>query len=145
MNFRVEYEQNRDVGSRIRKLESSVSSLEADLEKIQKRKSELKELTEKATNEINNWKKEMLGIWFCLYLNLMASILCYVFSITRAFMICQFDGFIHSKTSTWFSIVHCPCWVCFVTIDDLLCWSLDTGVMKYGIKYGRFLFFCETV
>ena len=58
----MEYEQNRDVGSRIRKLESSVSSLEADLEKIQKRKSELKELTEKATNEINNWKKEMLGI-----------------------------------------------------------------------------------
>ncbi|KAF3494377.1 hypothetical protein DY000_02056185 [Brassica cretica] len=56
---RVEYEQNRDVGSRIRKLESSISSLETDLEKIQKRKSELKELTEKATNEINNWKKEM--------------------------------------------------------------------------------------
>ncbi|KAL0772789.1 hypothetical protein Bca101_037940 [Brassica carinata] len=60
LKYQVEYEQNRDVGSRIRKLESSVSSLEADLEKIQKRKSELKELTEKATNEINNWKKEML-------------------------------------------------------------------------------------
>ena len=57
----MEYEQNRDVGSRIRKLESSISSLESDLEKIQKRKSELKELTEKATNEINNWKKEMGG------------------------------------------------------------------------------------
>ncbi|KAL0676836.1 hypothetical protein Bca4012_004817 [Brassica carinata] len=56
---KVEYEQNRDVGSRIRKLEFSISSLESDLEKIQKRKSELKELTEKATNEINNWKKEM--------------------------------------------------------------------------------------
>lgn len=61
-NFRLEYEQNRDVGSRIQKLESSISSLETDLEKIQKRKSELKELTEKATNEINNWKKEMGGI-----------------------------------------------------------------------------------
>ena len=58
----MEYEQNRDVGSRIRKLEFSISSLESDLEKIQKRKSELKELTEKATNEINNWKKEMRGI-----------------------------------------------------------------------------------
>lgn len=59
LKYQVEYEQNRDVGSRIRKLESSISSLESDLEKIQKRKSELKELTEKATNEINNWKKEM--------------------------------------------------------------------------------------
>ncbi|XP_022555369.1 structural maintenance of chromosomes protein 1-like isoform X1 [Brassica napus] len=59
LKYQVEYEQNRDVGSRIRKLESSISSLESDLEKIQKRKSELKELTEKATNDINNWKKEM--------------------------------------------------------------------------------------
>ncbi|CAN6982441.1 unnamed protein product [Brassica oleracea var. botrytis] len=59
LKYQVEYEQNRDVGSRIRKLEFSISSLESDLEKIQKRKSELKELTEKATNEINNWKKEM--------------------------------------------------------------------------------------
>ncbi|KFK34708.1 hypothetical protein AALP_AA5G181300 [Arabis alpina] len=57
--YQLEYEQNRDVGSRIQKLESSISSLEADLEKIQKRKSELKEFTEKATSEINNWKKEM--------------------------------------------------------------------------------------
>ncbi|VVB05682.1 unnamed protein product [Arabis nemorensis] len=57
--YQLEYEQNRDVGSRIQKLESSISSLETHLEKIQKRKSELKELTEKATNEINNWKKEM--------------------------------------------------------------------------------------
>ncbi|KAJ0246997.1 Structural maintenance of chromosomes protein 1 [Hirschfeldia incana] len=59
LKYQVEYEQNRDVGSRIRKLESSIGSLETDLENIQKRKSELKELTEKATNEINNWKKEM--------------------------------------------------------------------------------------
>nr|VDC94353.1 unnamed protein product [Brassica oleracea] len=59
LKYQVEYEQNRDVGSRIRKLEFSISSLESDLEKIQKRKSELKELTEKATNEINNWKREM--------------------------------------------------------------------------------------
>ncbi|XP_024013454.1 structural maintenance of chromosomes protein 1 [Eutrema salsugineum] len=59
LKYQLEYEQNRDVGSRIRKLESSISSLETDLEKIQQRKSELKELTEKATNEINNWKKEM--------------------------------------------------------------------------------------
>ncbi|CAN8279311.1 unnamed protein product [Cochlearia groenlandica] len=59
LKYQLEYEQNRDVGSRIRKLESSISSLETDLEKIQKRKSELKELKEAATNEINNWKKEM--------------------------------------------------------------------------------------
>ncbi|WZY84338.1 hypothetical protein YC2023_030722 [Brassica napus] len=68
LKYQVEYEQNRDVGSRIRKLESSISSLESDLEKIQKRKSELKELTEKATNEINNWKKEMAD-WSELGLN----------------------------------------------------------------------------
>ena len=79
----MEYEQNRDVGSRIRKLESSISSLETDLEKIQKRKSELKELTEKATNEINNWKKEMGGILILyLYINLMASVLCIFFQLS---------------------------------------------------------------
>ncbi|CAA7046124.1 unnamed protein product [Microthlaspi erraticum] len=59
LKYQLEYEQKRDVGSRIQKLESSISSLETDLEKIQKRKSELKELTETATNEINNWKKKM--------------------------------------------------------------------------------------
>ena len=92
----MEYEQNRDVGSRIRKLESSISSLETDLEKIQKRKSELKELTEKATNEINNWKKEMGGI---LILSLHKSDgLCsmHFFPVISAIISCQFDDFIHS-------------------------------------------------
>jgi len=57
--------------------------LETDLEKIQKRKSELKELTEKATNEINNWKKEMGGILILyLYINLMASVLCIFFQLS---------------------------------------------------------------
>ncbi|KAF2578581.1 hypothetical protein F2Q68_00003409 [Brassica cretica] len=66
LKYQVEYEQNRDVGSRIRKLESSISSLESDLEKIQKRKPELKELTEKECKqkseeyekEILDWKKQ---------------------------------------------------------------------------------------
>ncbi|XP_010504281.1 PREDICTED: structural maintenance of chromosomes protein 1-like [Camelina sativa] len=59
LKYQLEYEQNRDVGSRIRKLESSISSLETDLEGIQKTMSERKETAEKITNEINNWKKEM--------------------------------------------------------------------------------------
>lgn len=91
----MEYEQNRDVGSRIRKLESSISSLESDLEKIQKRKSELKELTEKATNEINNWKKEMGGI-LILSLHKSDGLSSMFFSIINAIMSCQFDDFIHS-------------------------------------------------
>lgn len=70
------------MGSRIQKLESSISSLETDLEKIQKRKSELKELTETATNEINNWKKKMGGI-LILFLHksdcLFSSVLFYFF------------------------------------------------------------------
>ncbi|CAH8268623.1 unnamed protein product [Arabidopsis lyrata] len=59
LKYQLEYEQNRDVGSRIRKLESSISSLETDLEGIQKTMSERKETAVKITNEINNWKKEM--------------------------------------------------------------------------------------
>ncbi|KAG7565686.1 P-loop containing nucleoside triphosphate hydrolase [Arabidopsis suecica] len=59
LKYQLEYEQNRDVGSRIRKLESSISSLETDLEGIQKTMSERKETAVKLTNEINDWKKEM--------------------------------------------------------------------------------------
>ncbi|KAG7628503.1 SMCs flexible hinge [Arabidopsis thaliana x Arabidopsis arenosa] len=59
LKYQLEYEQNRDVGSRIRKLESSISSLETDLEGIQKTMSERKETAVKITKEINNWKKEM--------------------------------------------------------------------------------------
>jgi structural maintenance of chromosome 1 len=59
LKYQLEYEQNRDVGSRIRKIESSISSLETDLEGIQKTMSERKETAVKITNEINNWKKEM--------------------------------------------------------------------------------------
>lgn len=105
----MEYEQNRDVGSRIRKLESSISSLEADLEKIQKRKSELKELTEKATNEVDNWKKEMGGI---LILSLqksdgLDSMLWY--SIISAIVSSQCDDIIHSRHQHDPVIVHCRC------------------------------------
>ncbi|XP_023637979.1 structural maintenance of chromosomes protein 1 [Capsella rubella] len=59
LKYQLEYEQNRDVGSRIRKLESSISSLETDLEGIQKTMSERKETAERITNEINNWKMEI--------------------------------------------------------------------------------------
>ncbi|CAH2064119.1 unnamed protein product [Thlaspi arvense] len=54
LKYQLEYDQTHDVGSRIRELEPFISSLETDLEIVKKRKTELKELTEEATNEINN-------------------------------------------------------------------------------------------
>ncbi|XP_010519358.1 PREDICTED: structural maintenance of chromosomes protein 1 [Tarenaya hassleriana] len=59
LKYQLEYEQNRDVQSRIRKLEASFSALENELERIQKKESELKEAAENASNEIKHWKEEM--------------------------------------------------------------------------------------
>lgn len=96
-NFRLEYEQNRDVGLRIRKLESSISSLETDLEGIQKTMSERKETAEKITNEINNWKKEMGGI-LILFLRKSDGLLSSVLSFNlSAILSCQFEDFVRSR------------------------------------------------
>lgn len=59
--FRLEYEQKRDMESRIKKLESSLISLENELKQVQKKEAEVKLATEKATAEINRWKDEVRG------------------------------------------------------------------------------------
>lgn len=48
--------------SRIKKLETSLSSLENDLRQVQKKEVDIKSATEEATGEINQWKEEMQGI-----------------------------------------------------------------------------------
>lgn len=59
--FRLEYEQKRDMESRIRKLESSLAALENDLKQVQKKEAQIKLASDKATDEINKWKEEMKG------------------------------------------------------------------------------------
>lgn len=58
----MEYEQKRDVEPRIKKLESSISSLENDIKLVQKKEDEVKLATEKASDEINRWKEEVKGM-----------------------------------------------------------------------------------
>jgi len=57
----LEYEQKRDMESRIRKLESSLAALENDLKQVQKKEAQIKLASDKATDEINKWKEEMKG------------------------------------------------------------------------------------
>ncbi|XWS46977.1 hypothetical protein CRYUN_Cryun14cG0114400 [Craigia yunnanensis] len=59
LKYQLEYEHKRDVESRIKKLESSFSSLENDLKLVQKKEAEVKLATEKASDEINQWKEEV--------------------------------------------------------------------------------------
>ncbi|XP_061375307.1 structural maintenance of chromosomes protein 1 [Gastrolobium bilobum] len=58
LKYQLEYEQNRDVSSRIQELESSLSSLENDLKRVQNKEAEAKKAAEKATEEINQFKEE---------------------------------------------------------------------------------------
>ncbi|XVE72930.1 hypothetical protein DITRI_Ditri11bG0077200 [Diplodiscus trichospermus] len=62
LKYQLEYEQRRDVESRIKKLESSLSSLENDLTLVHKKEAEVKLATEKASEEINRWKEEVKGM-----------------------------------------------------------------------------------
>ena len=57
----MEYEQKRDMESRIRKLESSLTALENELKQVQKKEAQIKLASDKATDEINKWKEEMKG------------------------------------------------------------------------------------
>ena len=53
--------------SRIKELESSLSALENDLERIQARETEAKLSAEKAISEIKHWNNEVEGVaWFIL-------------------------------------------------------------------------------
>lgn len=59
LKYQLEYEQKRDMESRIRKLESSVTALENELKQVQKKEAQIKLASDKATDEINKWKEEM--------------------------------------------------------------------------------------
>lgn len=67
---RLEYEQKRDVKSRILKLESSLVTFENDLKEIQNKEADVKSSTEKATSEINRLKEEVRGMnFFCMFIS----------------------------------------------------------------------------
>ncbi|KAJ0051873.1 hypothetical protein Pint_01726 [Pistacia integerrima] len=59
LKYQLEYEQKRDVESRISRLESSLVTFENDLKEIQNKEADVKSSTEKATSEINRWKEEL--------------------------------------------------------------------------------------
>ncbi|KAJ6998130.1 hypothetical protein NC653_014351 [Populus alba x Populus x berolinensis] len=59
LKYQLEYEQKRDMESRIRKLESSLTALENELKQVQKKEAQIKLASDKATDEINKWKEEM--------------------------------------------------------------------------------------
>ncbi|KAG5130068.1 hypothetical protein JHK84_036465 [Glycine max] len=54
----LEYEQNRDMTSRIQELEASLGTLEKDLKRVQDREAAAKLAAENATEEINQLKEE---------------------------------------------------------------------------------------
>lgn len=57
----MEYEQNRDMDSRFTKLESALNSLKNSLKAVEERENELQSAMEKATDEIDHWKREVQG------------------------------------------------------------------------------------
>lgn len=59
----MEYEQNRDMSSRILELEASLSALEKDLKRVQDREAAAKLAAEKATEEVDQLKEEVKGIF----------------------------------------------------------------------------------
>ncbi|GMY06271.1 structural maintenance of chromosomes protein 1, partial [Fagus crenata] len=59
LKYQLEYEQNRDMGSRIKELESSISALKNDLVQVKEREDQAKSTAEDATVEINRYKEEV--------------------------------------------------------------------------------------
>ncbi|KAM6592206.1 hypothetical protein CsatA_014811 [Cannabis sativa] len=59
LKYQLEYEQNRDMESRINELESSLSALENDLERIQERETAAKLSAEKDISDIKNLNNEV--------------------------------------------------------------------------------------
>uniref|UniRef100_A0A2P2LWW5 Structural maintenance of chromosomes protein n=6 Tax=Rhizophora mucronata TaxID=61149 RepID=A0A2P2LWW5_RHIMU len=59
LKYQLEYEQKRDMESRIKKLDSSLSALRKEVELVQRKEAEVKSATEKATTDINRWEEEM--------------------------------------------------------------------------------------
>ncbi|XP_073063509.1 structural maintenance of chromosomes protein 1-like [Primulina eburnea] len=59
LKYQLEYEMKRDVGSRIAKLESTISDLKISLKEVEKSQNELKSAMETANSEIENLKEEV--------------------------------------------------------------------------------------
>lgn len=60
--IRLEYEQNRDMESRILELESSISALKTDLVQIKVGEDKAKSTAEEANAEIIRYKGEVKGM-----------------------------------------------------------------------------------
>ncbi|CAN1245015.1 Structural maintenance of chromosomes protein 1 [Linum grandiflorum] len=59
LKYQLEYEQKRDAGARIRKLESSLNNLQNELKHSQKKEAEVKSTVDKTTSDIDGWKEEV--------------------------------------------------------------------------------------
>ncbi|KAK4408147.1 Structural maintenance of chromosomes protein 1 [Sesamum angolense] len=59
LKYQLEYEKRRDVGSRIAKLESTISNLKNALKEVEKKQNELKSALETANAEIEDFKEEV--------------------------------------------------------------------------------------
>ncbi|XP_052731326.1 structural maintenance of chromosomes protein 1 isoform X2 [Vigna angularis] len=59
LKYQLEYEQNRDMSSRILELEASLSALEKDLKRVQDREAAAKVAAEKSAEEVNQLKEEV--------------------------------------------------------------------------------------
>ncbi|XP_022960554.1 structural maintenance of chromosomes protein 1-like isoform X1 [Cucurbita moschata] len=59
LKCQLEYEQNRDMESQIKELESTLTSLEHGLRKIQNKEADAKSTTENANNDIDRLKEEL--------------------------------------------------------------------------------------
>lgn len=55
----LDYEQKRDMESRITKLETTITSLENSLKQLQKEEADAKSVTEKASGDIGQWEEEV--------------------------------------------------------------------------------------
>ncbi|KAL6210710.1 hypothetical protein ACLB2K_015942 [Fragaria x ananassa] len=58
LKYQLEYEQNRDMATRIEELQSSISNLQKDLERVQKKEFEANSAAEKASDEIEQLKED---------------------------------------------------------------------------------------
>lgn len=59
---RLEYEQKRDMASRLAKLEASLNELNSALNQVEVKEGEVKSITEQVTHEIDQWKEEVHGM-----------------------------------------------------------------------------------
>ncbi|KAG6662734.1 hypothetical protein I3843_03G247500 [Carya illinoinensis] len=59
LKYQLEYEQNRDMESRIKELEASISALKNDLEQVKDKEDRAKSSAEEVTGEVSQFKEEV--------------------------------------------------------------------------------------